>query len=152
MLDSVANGDYTSIKFILGVDSAHNHTLSQEGVLDPSKGMIWDWNTGYIFFKHEGNYKNANGEVKPIVFHYGTENARVAITLPVPKITVDGIDGLLHVNFNLNSAYSTPDNVDFNVDNFHMSSTSGDVFWIATMRSNFGDAFEFGSIDWLRNE
>ena len=35
-LDSVMNGDYTSIKFLLGVDSAHNHTLVQGGALDPS--------------------------------------------------------------------------------------------------------------------
>ncbi len=50
---------YKSIKFILGVDAKRNVSGAQDGALDPSNNMFWDWNTGYIFLKLEGEYKTA---------------------------------------------------------------------------------------------
>lgn len=56
---NLPEGDYTSLSFILGVDSLRSTMdISQrKGVLDPSggmDGMYWGWNSGYIFFKLEG--------------------------------------------------------------------------------------------------
>lgn len=56
---NVPEGDYTSLSFVLGVDSLRSTMdISQrKGVLDPSggmDGMYWGWNSGYIFFKLEG--------------------------------------------------------------------------------------------------
>ncbi|WP_143307117.1 MbnP family protein [Chitinophaga vietnamensis] len=56
----VPAGDYTSLSFILGVDSLRNtmDISRRTGVLDPAtgmdNGMYWGWNSGYIFFKMEG--------------------------------------------------------------------------------------------------
>ncbi len=60
----VPEGDYSKLTFILGVDSLRS-TMSVDkrvGVLDPAaggghggSGMYWGWNSGYIFFKLEGN-------------------------------------------------------------------------------------------------
>jgi hypothetical protein len=60
----VPEGDYSKLKFTLGVDSLRS-TMALEkrtGVLDPAyggghdlSGMYWGWNSGYIFFKFEGN-------------------------------------------------------------------------------------------------
>ena len=58
----VPEGDYTTLTFVLGVDSIRS-TMPIEhrtGILDPggdhhSAGMYWSWNSGYIFFKMEGN-------------------------------------------------------------------------------------------------
>jgi hypothetical protein len=60
----VPEGDYSKLKFTLGVDSLRS-TMPLEkrtGVLDPAyggghdlSGMYWGWNSGYIFFKFEGN-------------------------------------------------------------------------------------------------
>lgn len=56
----VPEGDYTSLRFILGVDSLSSvmDVSKRTGVLDPSSGMddgmYWGWNMGYIFFKMEG--------------------------------------------------------------------------------------------------
>lgn len=59
----VPEGDYTQVSFILGVDSLRS-TMGLDkrtGVLDPTagdhetQGMYWGWNSGYIFFKLEGN-------------------------------------------------------------------------------------------------
>lgn len=48
-------GTYTSIEFLIGVDSLRNVSGSQTGVLDVNEGMFWTWNTGYVFFKIEGS-------------------------------------------------------------------------------------------------
>ena len=56
----VPEGEYTSLSFILGVDSLSSvmDVSKRTGVLDPSAGMddgmYWGWNMGYIFFKMEG--------------------------------------------------------------------------------------------------
>ncbi len=56
----VPQGDYTSLSFVVGVDSLRS-TMDigkRTGVLDPSgagdHGVYWGWNSGYIFFKLEG--------------------------------------------------------------------------------------------------
>lgn len=61
----VPEGEYTSLTFMLGVDSLrHTMDLSQrKGVLDPAggmeDGMYWGWTMGYIFFKLEGTSPSA---------------------------------------------------------------------------------------------
>jgi hypothetical protein len=73
-------GNYTSVAFTIGVDSARcTADLSKRtGVLDPAKGgegMYWAWNSGYIFMKIEGTSPSVarsqgqpNGE---FFFHIG---------------------------------------------------------------------------------
>ena len=41
------------------------------GDLDPSNGMYWAWQSGYINFKIEGKYKSLNGKEKPFQYHLG---------------------------------------------------------------------------------
>ncbi|MET0637403.1 MAG: MbnP family protein [Chitinophagaceae bacterium] len=54
-------GDYTNLRFIVGVDSLRStmDISRRTGVLDPTggmeDGMYWSWNSGYIFFKMEGD-------------------------------------------------------------------------------------------------
>ncbi len=54
VLSNVAGGEYTGIKFLIGVDSTRNVSGAQTGALDPANDMFWSWSTGYIFFKAEG--------------------------------------------------------------------------------------------------
>lgn len=60
----VPEGDYSKLTFVLGVDSLRSTMPvdKRTGVLDPATGgsmetggMYWGWNSGYIFFKLEGN-------------------------------------------------------------------------------------------------
>lgn len=51
---NVPEGDYTSMTLTLGVDSTHCVSGAQSGALDPTLGMFWSWNTGYIMIKAEG--------------------------------------------------------------------------------------------------
>ena len=45
---------YDHIAFNLGIDSATNVSGAMGGDLDPTKGMYWSWNSGYVNFKLEG--------------------------------------------------------------------------------------------------
>lgn len=48
----------SSIEFDLGIDSATNVAGVMGGDLDPTKGMYWTWQSGYINFKLEGTALN----------------------------------------------------------------------------------------------
>jgi hypothetical protein len=64
-LRSVPVGDYTSLTYMIGVDSLRStmDISRRKGVLEPAgttnSGMYWDWNSGYIFFKLEGTSPQA---------------------------------------------------------------------------------------------
>lgn len=69
----VPEGDYTKVSFTLGVDSLRStmDLSKRTGVLDPATGgghdgggMYWGWNSGYIFFKYEGNSNVISDDVK----------------------------------------------------------------------------------------
>lgn len=60
------NIDFDEIHFLLGTDSLTNVSGVMGGDLDPTKGMYWAWNSGYINFKIEGN-----SNLIPFEFHLG---------------------------------------------------------------------------------
>ncbi len=70
-LSGIPAGKYTKIKCLLGVDSTHNVSGAQDGVLDPLHGMFWDWNTGYIMAKLEGFSPTSGGVNNLLSFHLG---------------------------------------------------------------------------------
>ena len=51
-------GSYTGLRFLIGIDSANNHsdpsTYSTDHPLSNYKGTHWDWNSGYRFVVIEG--------------------------------------------------------------------------------------------------
>lgn len=145
-IDSVANGTYTAIRFYLGVDSAHNHTILYDGDLNPSNGMTWDWNTGYIFFKHEGQFRNGPSTPVSMVYHYGLDRSLVSIDIPVSGLTVNGDTRSLNLLFDLNSLYNTPNPIDFTADSIRQSTETSDKEWLAHMKANFGKAFSFVNV------
>ena len=49
-----------SIHFQLGIDSITNVSGAFGGALDPTKGMYWSWQSGYINFKIEGKLQEEN--------------------------------------------------------------------------------------------
>jgi hypothetical protein len=70
-LNDIPAGEYSSVRFILGVDSLHNCSGIQSGALDPIHGMFWAWNTGYIFFKLEGRSPESKSNGNIIEYHIG---------------------------------------------------------------------------------
>jgi len=70
-IGNVPAGDYTSMTFMIGVDSTRNVSGAQTGALDPAHGMFWTWNTGYIMAKLEGTSTRSPDPSDLIVFHIG---------------------------------------------------------------------------------
>ncbi|OSZ78829.1 hypothetical protein CAP35_11430 [Chitinophagaceae bacterium IBVUCB1] len=54
-VSNVPDGEYTAMEYTMGVDSLRNVSGAQTGALSVQSGMFWDWNTGYIMLKAEGN-------------------------------------------------------------------------------------------------
>jgi hypothetical protein len=62
---------FTQMKFKLGVDSLTNVSGVMGGDLDPTKGMYWTWQSGYIHFKLEGHSSLCLNPKKEFQFHLG---------------------------------------------------------------------------------
>ena len=102
----VPEGDYTKVTFTLGVDSLRStmDLSKRTGVSDPAAGgghdgggMYWGWNSGYIFFKYEGNSNVISDDVKgdptgkkQFKYHIGGFGGYSAPTINnIKTITVD---------------------------------------------------------------
>ncbi len=62
---------YTKVKFNLGIDSITNVSGAMGGDLDPTKGMYWTWQSGYINFKLEGISNVCKTRNNEFQFHLG---------------------------------------------------------------------------------
>ena len=141
---NIPNGEYTSMRFKLGVDKDRNHSGAQDGDLDPMYNMIWSWATGYIFFKHEGYFKDSNGVTVGLALHLGTDSALADVTVPI-DLKVEGYARNMDIIFDLNKMYNSP-KIDFDTDNNRMSTRAEDAPWIVNMVQNTNDAFLFGGV------
>lgn len=146
----IPDGHYTALEFNLGVDSLHNHSGDQGGDLDPMYGMIWTWNTGYIFFKHEGYFTSStSGTEQPLIYHYGTDRALTPISLPI-ELHVDRNASVINLQFDLNKLYSHPNTIAFTGNNNHQSVSTSDIPWINALRANFPNAFSASAFVFLQ--
>jgi hypothetical protein len=59
----------TYITFGVGIDSITNVSGAMGGALDPTKGMYWSWQSGYINIKLEGNFSSPH--IKKFEYHLG---------------------------------------------------------------------------------
>lgn len=66
-----SNVSYDKLKFNLGIDSVTNVSGALGGDLDPTKGMYWTWQSGYINFKLEGNSNLCKTRHNEFQFHLG---------------------------------------------------------------------------------
>ncbi len=63
--------DFDNLQFQLGIDSLTNVSGAFGGDLDPTKGMYWAWNSGYINFKIEGYAEKCTARNHGFQFHLG---------------------------------------------------------------------------------
>ncbi len=70
-LNSSSKTVFDKLKFNLGIDSTTNVAGALGGDLDPTKGMYWTWQSGYINFKLEGKSKVCNTRNNEFTFHLG---------------------------------------------------------------------------------
>ncbi len=62
---------YDKVSFNLGIDSVTNVSGAMGGDLDPTKGMYWTWQSGYINYKLEGKSNVCKTRNNEFHFHLG---------------------------------------------------------------------------------
>jgi hypothetical protein len=85
----IGKHSFKGLSIQLGVDSSLQAQPNWEGDLDPIKGMYWEWRTGYIDLKIEGNSPVSNEIKNEVFFHLGgflnSESTQHIKTLNFPK-------------------------------------------------------------------
>ena len=59
------------VTFNIGIDSLTNNAGALTGDLDPTKGMYWAWQSGYINMKIEGKSSSCKNRKNEFQFHIG---------------------------------------------------------------------------------
>lgn len=70
-LGKIANLSFNKIKFDFGIDSLTNISGAFGEDLDPTNGMYWTWQSGYINFKLEGVTPSCPARKNFFQFHLG---------------------------------------------------------------------------------
>lgn len=65
------NIKFDKISFCIGLDSLTNVSGALAGDLDPTNGMYWTWQSGYINFKLEGYSNKSKGRNGKFQYHLG---------------------------------------------------------------------------------
>lgn len=111
-------GDYTQIKFNIGIDSVTNHA-------DPSKydignplgaqfpSMHWGWSFGYIFLRIDGEAdSDGNGVPDPdgqFEMHLGSDPYLATIEIDVPVSIAEGNENIVHLDANWDTFFTDVD-------------------------------------------
>ena len=120
-LSNIPNGTYTSIHFILGVDSLHNCSGAQSGALDPLNAMFWAWNTGYIFLKLEGNTPFSKSPGGMFEYHIGGYKQptncirQINLDLSLTPLIINSNTGQVNLKCNAAELLKTPTSIDFSI-------------------------------------
>ena len=89
------NKTISRIKFAIGVDSLMSVSGALAGDLDPTNGMYWAWQSGYINFKIEGNSSSCKTRKNQFFFHVGGYKKpnyslkMITLDVLIPKSTID---------------------------------------------------------------
>ncbi len=91
-IDLYSKKQINTITFSIGIDSLANVSGALGGDLDPTKGMYWAWQSGFINMKMEGKSPSCNTRKNAFQFHIGgyvkPNNAIREIVIPMPKTQI----------------------------------------------------------------
>ena len=110
-------GNYDSLRFYVGIDSVTNHDIDREAELDAGYGMIWTWNTGYIFYMFEGKFVNDNNVIVPFAYHIGGDNYLLKYEMPIAStksISVNSTDANIDLHLELDEIFKSPTLIELN--------------------------------------
>ncbi len=96
--------EFDAIRFKIGIDSITSVSGIYANDLDPTNGMYWTWQSGYINFKLEGTASNCPARLNKFQWHIGGYmspfNAQREVELKCKKkaaLTIDiQIDEMFH--------------------------------------------------------
>lgn len=118
-ISNVPLGTYKSISFMIGVDSVRNVSGAQTGALDPANGMFWNWNTGYVMAKMEGESPQAAQTGNSVIYHLGGYGGDVnvlrTVSIQLPTLTVSKDKSpALHMKADAMEWFKTPNLIKLN--------------------------------------
>ena len=147
---SLEPGNYSSLQFLLGVDSIKNCSGAQSGALDPMNDMFWTWNTGYVMFKLEGTSPVSTADLQRLEYHIGGYKG------------VNNVATKINFNFTndhrlqIKSNSTTEVTIETNVDNFWHGTNEVKISevpiwmtmggWAKKIAANFSNLFSVKSI------
>jgi hypothetical protein len=150
-ISNVPSGNYSGIRFMIGVDSTRNVSGSQTGALDPSNGMFWTWNTGYIMAKLEGNSPQSGASDGSIIYHIGGfSGVNSALRMVSPSFNGEqaevsaSVTPEVHIECDVAEWFRNPTVVNVGTTYFQMSVNSTS----ASIAANYSDMF---SVDHIHN-
>lgn len=118
----VPTDEYSSISFIMGVDSARNVYGSFTGALDPVNNMYWSWNQGFIMAKLEGHSPQSTEPNHKIVYHIGGYSGKfngvrsVNLLFPNTANVTTNHTPILNLKADIATWFTNPTPLDFSVD------------------------------------
>ncbi len=146
---SVPKGDYTGIRFLLGVPADVNtdtdpaqypngHVLGIAG----SQGMFLTWNTGYIFTKLEGK-ADTSGTNQPLLYsfayHTGNDHFTTLVTLDKNITVNDGTAQNEYLTLQIDKIFSPNIGAEINLAQDPGFHSPGPL--MSAFVNNFGNAF-----------
>lgn len=149
VLKNVPIGNYISMEFLIGVDSARNTSGAQTGALSQDDDMYWSWNQGYIFFKMEGYSNSAPAAAfNNLEYHVGgfvppfSNIRKVSLPFTQNALIVD-LDHVskLYLKANIQELFRNPDTV--NVATMPIVTTASAARLLST---NYSDMFSVAAV------
>ncbi|MFN4973113.1 MAG: MbnP family protein [Bacteroidota bacterium] len=139
---NVPAGDYSKITFLLGVDSFNNHAGPLDGDLDPSLGMFWGWNTGYIFYRLKG-WHGINRAA--IAYDIGGVPNLIKVELDLQAYKVNKNSVTVKINHDVARFFNAPNIIQLKnvVNQIH----TADNPFIPTLKANMGTMFSLKSVE-----
>jgi hypothetical protein len=108
-LQGIPAGTYTQLRFAIGVDADHNHSLDLfEGELSTELDMHWDWNSGFIFLKLEGS-TGQTADKAPFFAHIGNDPVFQRLSFELDDLVVGEANATVNLRVDLKSAFDPLD-------------------------------------------
>lgn len=149
-VNGIPAATYTSMSFMIGVDSARNVSGAQTGALDPANDMFWTWNTGYIMAKFEGKSPVSTLPAHSLQFHIGGYEGSTATQHIVSPsfgsstaIVTTSATPVIHIKSDVLEWFQSPSRINFAVD-CGINSPGASAVMIA---NNYADMFTVTGID-----
>lgn len=164
-LEDVPAGQYNKISFLLGVDSTGVLEGAAGGSLDPAtSGMFWNWNSGYVALKVEGQSPSSpggasgnsivSGNEAGMVFHLGGwkniantpfvyNNQRIELNFDTNARVGADLSPTTHLELDVEALFEGPNaTVDFSSDNVNIHRPTDGT----AMAKNAAAAFRYDHI------
>lgn len=148
MLKDVSEGNYSGIRFLIGIDSAASALGVQSPVYKIGSGMFWEWNTGFVMAKLEGTSPNA--ETGFVYYHIGGYSGPnsalrwVTLEFPAPVRVEKNRAVSIDISANVDEWFKTPNPIKISEASILMMPGPG----ASRIADNYADMFSISNISY----